>query len=184
MKGIEYSTGSTSNHAGTSDEYFFFVHHIYGFDLECGSDFQPPVSDAIKSKDEVVQATRALGQCAAGMTGLDIASLLARRQSYDVARDARPNVVPLAADMAETAPPPTPPDARRRFKVRIEPRRPATLIPEGLALLEDGFDVDEDFHEGLLLIASARDLQLLVRKGYRPTVLDDVEAVEDARAAS
>ena len=176
VKGIEYSTGSTSNHAGTSDEYFFFVHRIYGFDLECGSDFQPPVADALISAAEVVQATRGLGLCAAGMTGLDIERLLAQRRSYDVRPDAMPNVVPPTADLAEAAPPAIAPDARRQFKVRVEPRRPDTLVSEGLALLEAGLDVDEDFHEGLSLIASAQDLRLLVQKGYRPVVVGDIEA--------
>ena len=41
--GMRYSTGSTSNHAGTTDEYLFFDHHIFCFDLECGEEFQPPI---------------------------------------------------------------------------------------------------------------------------------------------
>ena len=31
VAGVEYRTGTTSNHAGTSDEYFYFDHAIFGF---------------------------------------------------------------------------------------------------------------------------------------------------------
>jgi hypothetical protein len=124
-----------------------------------------------------VQATRALGQCAAAMTGLDIGRLLAQRQSYDLPEAAMPNVQPVPTDLAEAAPPPTPPEARRQFKVRIEPSRPDALVSEGLALLEAGLDLDEDFYDGLWVMASARDLEFLVRKGYRPVVVGDVESI-------
>ena len=72
--GMRYSTGSTSNHAGTTDEYLFFDHHIFCFDLECGEEFQPPIAAAITAAQEVAAAVRSLGSCAAGETGLDIHS--------------------------------------------------------------------------------------------------------------
>ena len=34
--GKTYVTGTTSNHAGTFDEYMFFGHRIFGFELEIG----------------------------------------------------------------------------------------------------------------------------------------------------
>ena len=74
--GTRYSTGSTSNHAGTTDEYLFFDHHIFCFDLECGEEFQPPIAAAITATQEVAAAVRSLGSCAAGETGLDITALL------------------------------------------------------------------------------------------------------------
>ena len=77
--GMRYSTGSTSNHAGTTDEYLFFDHHIFCFDLECGEEFQPPIAAAITAAQEVAAAVRSLGSCAAGETGLDITALLQQR---------------------------------------------------------------------------------------------------------
>ncbi len=59
--GKHYSTGSTSNHAGTSDEYLYFAHRIFAFDLETGLDFQPSISQAVVSVQEVAAALRALG---------------------------------------------------------------------------------------------------------------------------
>jgi hypothetical protein len=41
VNGVSYSTGSTSNHAGTSDEYMFFAHRVFGFNTECATSFQP-----------------------------------------------------------------------------------------------------------------------------------------------
>lgn len=65
--GKTYSTGTTSNHAGTSDEYFFFSHRIFGFDFECALEFQPPLADALESVQEVTVALRALGVKAADL---------------------------------------------------------------------------------------------------------------------
>lgn len=59
--GKHYSAGSTSNHAGTSDEYLYFAHRIFAFDLETGLDFQPPISQAVVSTQEVAAGLRALG---------------------------------------------------------------------------------------------------------------------------
>jgi len=59
--GKVYDTGTTNNHAGTSDDYFYFVHNIFGFCIECVNDeFQPPLSEAITTTKEVSAALRAL----------------------------------------------------------------------------------------------------------------------------
>jgi hypothetical protein len=66
--GVSYSTGSTSNHAGTSDEYMFFAHRVFGFNTECGTDFQPPWSEAVPVIDEVVTGLRALAVATLDLT--------------------------------------------------------------------------------------------------------------------
>ena len=60
--GKSYWTGSTSNHAGTFDEYMYFGHRIFGFELEIGDDFQPPIADALVSVQEAAAVMRALAQ--------------------------------------------------------------------------------------------------------------------------
>jgi hypothetical protein len=60
--GKSYSTGTTSNHAGTFDEYMFFGHRIFGFELEIGEDFQPPIADALVSVLEAAAVMRSLAQ--------------------------------------------------------------------------------------------------------------------------
>ena len=56
-----YETGTTNNHAGTSDDYFYFEHKIYGFNLECVKDtFWPSIEEAIKTTKEVSYALRTL----------------------------------------------------------------------------------------------------------------------------
>jgi|GEM_PF-3266398 len=60
VNGAVYSTGSTSNHAGTSDEYMFFAHRVFGFNTECGDDFQPPWATAAPVISELVTGLRAL----------------------------------------------------------------------------------------------------------------------------
>ncbi len=64
--GKSYGTGTTSNHSGTSDEYLFFAHRIFGFDLECALSFQPSIASGITSAREVAAAMRALGAEALG----------------------------------------------------------------------------------------------------------------------
>lgn len=56
-----YGTGTTSNHAGTFDEYMFFGHRIFGFEVEIGQDFQPPIADALVSVQEAAAVMRKLG---------------------------------------------------------------------------------------------------------------------------
>ena len=62
VNGITYSLGSTSNHAGPSDEYMFFAHRVFGFNSECGTDFQPPWADAADVIAEVVTGLRTLAE--------------------------------------------------------------------------------------------------------------------------
>jgi len=57
-----YLTGTTSNHAGTFDEYMYFGHRIFGFELEIGQDFQPPIADALVSGQEAAAVMRALAE--------------------------------------------------------------------------------------------------------------------------
>ncbi|HKR84729.1 MAG TPA: M14 family zinc carboxypeptidase [Terriglobales bacterium] len=58
--GKTYNTGTTSNHAGTFDEFVFFGHRIFGFELEIGQDFQPPIADALLSVQEAAAVMRRL----------------------------------------------------------------------------------------------------------------------------
>ena len=58
--GMRYATGTTSHHAGTFDEYVFFGHRIFGFELEIGKTYQPPIADALVSAREAAGAMRAL----------------------------------------------------------------------------------------------------------------------------
>ncbi|HWM25471.1 MAG TPA: M14 family zinc carboxypeptidase [Chthoniobacterales bacterium] len=67
FNGKTYSTGTTSNHAGTSDEYMFFAHRVFAFDFECALSFQPPIVSALVSVQEVVAALFALA-----VKGLDL----------------------------------------------------------------------------------------------------------------
>ncbi|MEP7148456.1 MAG: M14 family zinc carboxypeptidase [Acidobacteriota bacterium] len=60
VNGNTYSVGSTSNHAGTSDEYMFFAHRVFGFNTECGTSFQPAWAAAVPVINEVVTGLRAL----------------------------------------------------------------------------------------------------------------------------
>jgi predicted deacylase len=60
--GKRYSTGTTNNHAGTCDDYLFLARRIFGFTLECGQDFQPPLGEALAVVREAVAALWALAQ--------------------------------------------------------------------------------------------------------------------------
>jgi hypothetical protein len=64
VSGKTYATGTTSNHAGTSDEYLFFAHRVFAFDFECALDFQPPIAMALVSVQEVTAALMALALAA------------------------------------------------------------------------------------------------------------------------
>ncbi len=72
VSGITYSTGTTSNHAGASDEYLFFAHRVFAFDSECALSFQPPIASALVSVQEVTAALRALALKA---VDLDVAAV-------------------------------------------------------------------------------------------------------------
>lgn len=174
VAGAHYATGSTSNHAGTSDEDLFFAHGIFGFDLECGLDFQPPAADALIAATEVVEAALALAGCAAGDTGLDVAALIARRDSFPPPAVAPPDIPPDSPLDAEEAP--LPPEKWRRFRVRIAPSAPERAVVEGLALLDEGFDVDEDLRGEIAAIVSEEELDMLRGRGKRVVVDGDIEA--------
>jgi hypothetical protein len=60
--GKRYDTGWTNHHAGTSDDYLYFAHNIFGFCLECGQKFQPHLLDAITITKEVSSALTALAK--------------------------------------------------------------------------------------------------------------------------
>jgi Zinc carboxypeptidase len=61
--GKRYDTGTTNNHSGTSDDYLYFAHNIFGFCLECvDNEFQPPMAEAIATTKEVMSALRALAK--------------------------------------------------------------------------------------------------------------------------
>lgn len=60
--GKTYSTGTTNNHAGTCDDYLFLAHRIFGFTVECGQDFQPPIAEGLSVVQEVTAALRALAR--------------------------------------------------------------------------------------------------------------------------
>lgn len=60
VNGTVYQTGTTSNHAGASDEYMFFAHRIYAFDFECALAHQPPLEHGLIAVQEVTAALRAL----------------------------------------------------------------------------------------------------------------------------
>jgi hypothetical protein len=68
VNGVTYSTGTTSNHAGTSDEYMFFGHRVFGFDFECALDFQPPFATAQMAIQEVTAGMRALANATIDLT--------------------------------------------------------------------------------------------------------------------
>jgi hypothetical protein len=80
--GKTYGTGTTSNHAGTTDEYLFFGHRMFGFDLECALDFQPNITDGLISVQEVAAAMRALGLRAIDLAG-DLADPVSLMQVID-----------------------------------------------------------------------------------------------------
>jgi hypothetical protein len=173
VQGIQYSTGSTSNHAGTTDEYLFFDHHVFTFDLESGTDFQPSRQNAILAAREVAEATRALAACAAGNTGLDIAGLLAQRTPVTDA-----NTLADAVDIAKTPwnVPPLSPERWRRFLVRFPPAHPRRRAAELQSLGDAGFDIESEAPESgpIQVIASSEEIARLLRLGYRPMILADL----------
>lgn len=68
VNGIAYSLGTTSNHAGPSDEYMFFAHRVFGFNTECGTQFQPPWAQATPVIAEVTTGLRALADATRTLT--------------------------------------------------------------------------------------------------------------------
>lgn len=175
VQGTQYETGSTSNHAGTTDEFLFFSHHVFGFDLECGRDFQPPVEEAVTAALEVAQAVKMLGLCAAGETGLDIAALLARRQQEPPADDGTVAVPTVAAKSWEVET--LPREEWRRFRVRCDARPDIPVSEQFCVLAERGFDLVGGARDRVFrIIASASDLESLAEMGYQPIVERDFYA--------
>ena len=68
VNGAAYSLGTTSNHAGPSDEYLFFAHRVFGFNTECGQDFQPPWTQATGVIAEMTAGLRALAEATRTLT--------------------------------------------------------------------------------------------------------------------
>jgi hypothetical protein len=61
--GKTYATGTTNNHAGTSDDYLYFAHKVFGFCIECVDDtFWPSMDEAIITTKEVSNALRILAE--------------------------------------------------------------------------------------------------------------------------
>jgi hypothetical protein len=174
VQGIMYPTGSTSNHAGTTDEYLFFQHRIFAFDLECGQDFQPPIQDAIVAALEVAAATLALGWCATSQSGIDVKALM----------ESRASVKAIAAGTEMVIPPTVPrhklealsPEQVRRFSLRLRPKRPSAILQEALDLMERGYDVRRRPVGEIDVIASAVEIESLLREGYKPMVMKDYYA--------
>ena len=75
--GPVYSTGTTSNHAGASDDYMFFGHRIFAFDTECGTEFQPPWTEAQLIIAQVTAGLRALAGATLDLTTTTTAPLSA-----------------------------------------------------------------------------------------------------------
>lgn len=178
VQGVRYETGSTSNHAGTSDEFFFFVHRVFAFDLECGLDFQPPEEEAVLAALEVAEAVKALGLCASGETGLDVDALLARRRELEFDAEVAAAPAPAAGAPWEVEPPA--PEDWRRFRARLAPLAGTPAARQRRALADYGFDVVGRTKSGEFdLVASAAELEGLKRMGYRPLVERDIYAGGD-----
>lgn len=175
VRGLEYATGSTSNHAGTTDEFLFFNHHIFGFDLECGDTFQPPPAEAVLTSLEVVRSALALGLCATGETGLPVNELIERRHAMPFDGELAPEMLqPLATTQAWKV------DALdredwRRFLLICEPLPDSSLDQQIAELAGKGFDISLRAGGGRFeVVASSSDLTTLLALGYRPHVTRDL----------
>jgi len=168
IQGINYSTGTTSNHAGTTDEFLFFEHQIFGFNLECGREFQPPINDAITSSLEVAQAFQALGWCATGATGLNIDSLMGRRLNVDLDfsidqwRGENP-IEPWEIEVLSS-------DYWLKYYVKLLPLCSDKAVDESLKLMNEGYDVLEYSEREIELITSITGIDTLLHKGYTPSL--------------
>jgi hypothetical protein len=143
VNGNAYALGTTSNHAGPSDEYLFFAHRVFGFNTECGTQFQPPWAQATPVIAEVTAGLRALAEATRTMTvttpaPLHVVQCLDRTGSMvafgyeDAARQNAKRFVDLLAlgdsaavvSFADPAPGGTPPGDRARVEV------PLTLLDD------------------------------------------------------
>lgn len=174
VQGVQYATGSTSNHAGTTDEFMFFVHRIFGFDLECGRSFQPPPADAVMASLEVAEAAKALGVCATGVTGLPIQELIERRENLLLDGDlSAEEPQPLASGPWEVED--LEKERWRRFLVVCEALLNRPREEQYADLAKKGFDIISRLSGGPFeIVASAADLSALLQLGYRPLVAKDL----------
>jgi hypothetical protein len=153
----------------------FFDHHIFGFDLECGRDFQPPASDAVLASLEVAEASKALGWCAAGKTGLDIAALVQHRLDMDALDFSAvlPGMPPLEPWKVSRLPP----EQHRRYLLSVDPLQASGILDEYQHLIDKGFDVELKYRTGYFdVVASEADVNALLRLGYQPTVVRNLIA--------
>ncbi len=180
VRGTRYDTGSTSNHAGTTDEFLFFGHRVFGFDLECGRDFQPPVEEAVTAALEVAEAVKALGLCAAGETGLDVAALLARRRQQEPLPNAETDARRAAHAIPAGEPwgiEPLPPEDWRRFSLRCDALPGVPVSEQFRELADRGLDLVGGARERVFrIVASASDIETLGDMGYQPVVERDLYA--------
>ena len=177
IRGVSYSTKKHNNHAGTSDEFFFFERQIFGFALECGRCFQPSFPEANLAALEVAEAVKALAWCAAGKTGLDIAALLDRRRATAPDGTTSATVpIPSGAPQQISTPPR---EQCRHFVVECSALSRAEIVGESLELQERGCDIIGQTEDKLQVVASAEDLTTLLQLGYRPQIVRDL-AREDA----
>lgn len=178
VQGAQYETGSTSNHAGTTDEFMFFDQRIFGFDLECGLSFQPPPAEALLAALEVAEAARALGVCAAGDTGLPIQEFMERRASLPLDAEPAADELPLAREPWEVKDVAV--DRWRRFLTVCELLADKSKQQQYEVLTNQGFDVvSRNDSERFDIVASAADLSSLLQLGYRPLVIRDLLMEKD-----
>ena len=172
IQGNSYSTKEPNNHAGTSDEFFFFERQIFGFALESGRCFQPSFLEANLAALEVAEAVKALAWCATGNTGVDITALLRRRQTMGL------NYVAYATEPIESDPLrqiSTPPSERcPHLLLECSALRSTEMVGEFLELLERGCDIIGQTEDRLQIVASDDDVAMLSQLGYRPQVVRDL----------
>ncbi|HKY30008.1 MAG TPA: M14 family zinc carboxypeptidase [Pyrinomonadaceae bacterium] len=173
IQGVTYATGTTNMFAGTCDDYLFLEHHIFGFTVECGEDFQPPFAEAMNAALEVAEAAKALGLCAAGeVPGVDVDLLLQQRtpvpdvESVTAAFEAQP-VAPWKVE-------PLSPEKWPRYLAGVAPKRDGDARQEFEALVAEGFDARYDEQKGIEVVASASNLTALLNRGYELLVKRDL----------
>lgn len=194
VSGKTYANGTTSNHAGTSDEYFFFAHRAFAFDFECALAFQPPIDSALVSVQEVVAALRAL---AIKAVDLDVAATTPARIVQAIDRtgsmaasgyddDARANAkrfidlmsIGDSVGVVSFADPSPDPDAtpfadRARVDLALTPLTPASLVQAHDGIDALAFSGWTSLGAGLQAAAgqlasgaTARDAIVLLSDGY------------------
>jgi hypothetical protein len=179
VQGVTYATGTTNNFAGTSDDFLYLEHRVFGFALECGEDFQPPVPQALAAALEVAEAAKALGLCAAGeVSGVDVEALLQQRPPAPADDAAAETVTPLGGGTPWVVEP-LPPERRSRFLVELAQPRAADARKEYERLVAEGFDARYSERRGVEIVASATTLTDLLRRGYQVVVTRDLLPDED-----